>query len=427
MNAQELISIIKKEVVPATGCTEPVAIALNVAHAFQLVSGDVTSLHLNLSPNIYKNANAVGIPGTKHKGVKLAAALGVSIIDPTLDLTIFSTLSKKEVDSALNIIKNIPINLEIEYETPGVYIDTIIETSEGRGRAITSYRHDELILLQRDEEILLDKINGEKINQETSTLLRQYKLEELIEQIISTDPTEWLFLLEGINLNLDMARAGLEMDGGLEYGRKWRGAADKKFISNEITNKIPLYTAAASDARMAGIQLPVASSAGSGNQGLVAIIPISLAAEELNSSEEETARALAISHLVTMYIKEYTGRLSAVCGCGIAAGSGASAGLTYLIGGNLDDIIRAIKNMVSCLAGMICDGGKVGCALKLSTSAYMAWQIAILSKEGLDVPAGNGLVEPTIEATLENLGEISQVGMARVDKTIIDIMQKQEK
>ena len=195
-------------------------------------------------------------------------------------------------------------------------------------------------------------------------------------------------------------------------------------VGNELANSISCYTATACDARMSGVQLPVMSSAGSGNHGLVAIIPIAVAAKEFNSPKNELIRALAISHLVTLYIKVYTGRLSPICGCGVAAGAGSGAGLVYLLGGKKNDTIRTVKNIVSTLAGMICDGGKVGCALKLCVSASMAWQVALLSKEGVEVPSGNGIVVESLEETLANLGRISKEGMAEVDKTVISVLEK---
>jgi len=253
-------------------------------------------------------------------------------------------------------------------------------------------------------------------------ILTKYTLDKLIEKVLSLPSSSLEFLLEGIRLNIDMAKAGLTMEGGMSIGNSWKSLYDKGLLGADLNNEISCYTAAACDARMNGVQLPVMSCSGSGNHGLVATIPIARAAEKLKSSREEVINALAISHLVTIYIKEYTGRLSPVCGCGVAAGAGASAGLAFLLGGDMSDIDRAIVNIVSCLAGMICDGGKVGCALKLCASAGMAWQCALLAREGVGVPPGNGIVASNLQDTLKNLGRVSQEGMAQVDRSVISVM-----
>lgn len=424
MDPSEILNRLKEEVVQAMGCTEPVAIALTAAHAFKLVQGKVENIKLNVSCNIYKNAKAVGIPGTVHTGVEMAAALGVSISKPTYDLNILSSLTRADLESALQLQKKTPVEVEVLYDSPKVYIDVKINTDKGISRAITSGRHTSLVLLQRGEEILLDKRDQENICKE-SVGLTNHTLRELIEKVLSIPASSLEFLQKGIELNMAMAEAGLKMNRGMKIGSCWKSLTERGLLGTDLNNDISCYTAAACDARMDGVQLPVMSSAGSGNHGLVTIIPIARAAERLKVPHERVMQALAISHLVNIYIKEFTGRLSPICGCSVAAGAGASAGLTYLLGGGMEDIDKAIVNIISSLAGMICDGGKVGCALKLSASASMAWQGALLAREGIKVPAGNGIVAATLEETLRNLGKVSQEGMAQVDKSVILAMDSQ--
>lgn len=426
MDINLIINTLKDEVTPAIGCTEPVAVALAGANAFRLVEGRVKKIKLLVSSNVYKNAKAVGIPGCKETGVEMAAALGVSIMRPRLDLTIFNSLKEEEVKRAEELKRNIPINTEVGYDLPSVYIDIEVKTEVGCGKALISGKHTNLILLARNDQVLFDKRNFEAGSELTGGgELLKYPLEELIRACISIDPDKLDFLFNGVEMNLKTALKGLELEEGLKIGSMWEVLYEKKLLNNELTMEIARYTAAACDARMSGVKSSVMSSAGSGNQGLLAVIPIALVAREHKASKEEIIRALAVSHLVTLYIKEYIGRLSPLCGCSVAAGAGAGAGTVYLLGGKTKEIARVIKNIISALAGMICDGGKVGCALKLCTSATTAWCNSLLALEGLEVPSNNGILAADLQQTIYNLKRLSCEGMKEVDRVIISIQQEQ--
>lgn len=421
MSPEDIVSLLQEEVVPAIGCTEPVAISLTSAHAFNLIKGDVEKIKMKISSNVYKNAKAVGIPGTTHTGIEMALALGVCIEEPIYDLTILASLTEEDIQKALEIRDKVSMEIEVLYNSPKVYIDVEVSTTEGISKAIISHRHTNLVFLQRGKEIILDNRKEEKSNKNEKSIT-EYPLEELIKEVLTVPFSSLEFLLEGIDINMAMAKAGLGMEVGMNIGSSWRRLADKGLLGNDLNNDITCHTAAACDARMAGVSLPVMSSSGSGNNGLIAIIPIARVAERFNSPKEKVAQALAVSHLVNSYIKEYIGRLSPICGCGVAAGAGAAAGIAFLMGGDMKDINRAIINVLSSLAGMICDGGKVGCSLKLSASAGMAWQGAILAREGVEVPVGNGIVASDLQETLENLRRLSQEGMAQVDRSVISLM-----
>lgn len=421
MGPMDIVALLEKEVVPAIGCTEPVAIALASAHAFNLIKGEVKKINMKISSNVYKNAKAVGIPGTDHTGIEMALALGTSINEPVYDLTILAHLTKDDIHRALEVRDNIPMDMEVLYDCPKVYIDVEIITADGLSRAIISDRHTNLVFLQRNNQTLLDKRSKLKSDKQDESITK-YSLEKLISKVLTIPLSSLEFLLEGIDVNMAMAKAGMEMKVGMNIGSSWRRLADRGLLGNDLNNDITCHTAAACDARMAGVNLPVMSSSGSGNNGLIAIIPIARVAEKFDFPREEVAQALAISHLVNSYIKEYIGRLSPICGCGVAAGAGAAAGISFIMGGDMSDINRAIVNVLSSLAGMICDGGKVGCSLKLSASAGMAWQGAILASEGVEVPVGNGIVASDLQETLENLRKLSQEGMAHVDRSVISVM-----
>mgnify|MGYP000846284642 FL=1 len=421
MGPQDLVNLLKREVVPAIGCTEPVAIALTSAYAFNLIKGDIKNIKMKISSNVYKNAKAVGIPGTDHTGIEMALALGTTMKEPVYDLTILAHLTEEDTKKALEIRDSIPIDIEVLYNSPKVHIDVEVDTNNGMARAIISHKHTNLVYLQSNDKVILDKRSSEK-DDDTKQDITAYPLEELILQVLNIPFESLEFLLKGIDINMAMAKAGMEMKVGMNIGSSWKRLSQRGLLGDDLNNDITLHTAAACDARMAGVSLPVMSSSGSGNNGLIAIIPIARVAKRLNYPKEKVAQALAISHLVNTYIKGYIGRLSPICGCGVSAGAGAAAGITYLMEGDMGDINRAIINVLSSLAGMICDGGKVGCSLKLSASAGMAWQAAILASEGVKVPVGNGIVGSNIQETLENLRILSDKGMAEVDRSVISVM-----
>ncbi len=424
MKLEKILELIKTEVKPAMGCTEPVAIALLASHALSVLDNkDVRKIELELSANVYKNACRVGIPGTECTGVETAVALGVSAKKPVMDLTILSSLSEDDIDRALNLKANIPIELKIKQPAPDpVYIGINLIADKCFSKAITISDHANLVFLQNQDRVYVDKLEDLSQSISDSKKLSEHRLITLIETLLSAPFSKVEFLLEGLKMNMAVAEAGLQMDKGLKVGLASENLFKKELIGKDPLSQISVYTASACDARMSAVCLPVMSSAGSGNHGLVAIIPIAVAARILKKSEEKVAMALAISHLVTIYIKQFTGRLSPVCGCSVAAGAGASAGLVFLLGGNNENMKSAVNNMVSCFAGMVCDGGKVGCALKLSASAAMAWQFALLALEGSTVPPGNGIVGETIEHTLKNLGKLSCEGMAGVEDSILTML-----
>ncbi|HPU01846.1 MAG: serine dehydratase subunit alpha family protein [Firmicutes bacterium] len=425
MLPEKLLELLREEAAPVVGCTEPVAIALAAAHAYHVAPGDVSRLEVLVSPNVFKNAKAVGIPGTSHTGVDMAAALGVSISPPALDLNIFSSVKDADVKKALALLEKGLVHVDIDYDlTDSLYIEVRLATSSGEAEAIIQGRHTDLVYLKHNQRLLVDKRPEKRPANGPARLLRRHSIYELIDLVLALDPEALSFLKEGAEMNLRMAREGMGLKNGLGVGLNWKQLCSQGLTGKDLSNKIAYYTAAACDARMAGVQLPVLSIAGSGNHGLVATIPISLAARELGSPPRREVQALAISQLVTNYIKTYTGRLSPICGCGVAAGAGSGAGLVYLLQGSKEEMGGAIKNIISSLAGMICDGGKVGCALKLCTSAATAWQGALLARAGVTVPPGNGFIADSVEESLHNLGRICREGMAGVDRTIISILEQ---
>ena len=262
---------------------------------------------------------------------------------------------------------------------------------------------------------------------EIENIMDTITIKDLVENVEAMNFADIKFLLDGVKMNMDMAKYGLENKVGIGVGKGIKESIEEGLLGDGIMTKAMMLTAAASDARMGGAKLPVMSSNGSGNHGLTAILPIVAYTLKYPQDDEKLAKALAISHLVTGYIKNYTGRLSAVCGCGVAASTGASAGISWLMGGDMKHIYGAIENMIADLSGMICDGAKAGCALKLSSAASAAVQSAVIAKQGYTVPPLNGIVGEQVEQSIKNLGEVSDKGMKITDEIILNVMNDMNK
>ena len=428
-----LIDILKAEVKPAVGCTEPVAVALACAKAKELLGEEVVKNKILVSPNVYKNAMCVGIPGTDRLGLKIAVAMGLVGGKSEDGLTLLEGLNEEQVRESERYVDTTPISIEPLDTKEKVVIDVTLEGENNKSRVIIKTKHDNFVFIQQNDLVLLDQVDGYAEKAEVQTeekkenIMDNITIQEIVANIEDMDLEDIRFLLDGISMNMDMAKYGLENKIGIGVGRGIKESIEEGLLGDGIMTKAMLLTAAASDARMGGAKLPVMSSNGSGNHGLTAILPIVAYAQKYPQSDEKMAKALAISHLITAYVKNFTGRLSAVCGCGVAASTGASAGISWLMDGNINHIYGAIENMIADLSGMICDGAKAGCALKLSSAASAAVQSAVIAKQGYSVPALNGIVGTRVEESIQNLGRVSDKGMQITDEIILNVMNDMNK
>lgn len=340
---------------------------------------------------------------------------------------------EEQVKESEKYVDETPISIEPLETKEKVVIDVRLEGKNNTSRVIIKTKHDNFVFLQANDLVLLDEVDGfaEKAEVQTEekkeNIMDTITIQELIENVENMNLEDIKFLLDGISMNMDMAKYGLENEIGIGVGRGIKESIEEGLLGDGIMTEAMLLTAAASDARMGGAKLPVMSSNGSGNHGLTAILPIVAYSLKYPQSDEKMAKALAISHLVTAYVKNFTGRLSAVCGCGVAASTGASAGISWLMDGNINHIYGAIENMIADLSGMICDGAKAGCALKLSSAASAAVQSAVIAKQGYSVPALNGIVGTRVEQSIQNLGKVSDRGMQVTDEIILDVMNDMNK
>ena len=429
---KELIDILIAEVKPALGCTEPVAVALACAKAKELLGEEIVENRILVSPSIYKNGMCVGIPGTERLGLKIAVAMGFVGGHSENGLTVLETLDETQVRESEKYMDTTPIDIVPAQTKDKVFIEVDLRGKNNIAKVVIKEKHDNFIYLQRNHEILLDtgeynqEVDAKAADKNTGikkeTFMDTTNVKEIVKNVENMDLEDIKFLLDGVKMNLEIADYGLENKAGIGVGFGIKKAKEEGYMADDLMTEAMMLTAAASDARMAGIKMPVMSSNGSGNHGLTAILPIVAYSNKFPQNDEKLAKALAISHLVTGYIKNYTGRLSAVCGCGVAASTGAAAGISWLMDEDITHIKGAIENMIANLSGMICDGAKAGCALKLASAASAAVQSAIIAKQGFHVPPKNGIVGDKVEQSIRNLGKVSDEGMTVTDEVIIDVM-----
>lgn len=426
MNIEKMIiDTLKLEVTPAIGCTEPVAVALAAAKCSELLNTrELISLEVRVSPNIFKNGLAVGVPPTEEVGLDIAAALGFVAGDSNKGLQVLNGIDNSRILHAKQLLGHEKVKLSIEDTREKVYIQVTAYTPVGMAKAIIKEKHSNFVYLESQGEILMDiKDTIDQQGYETEVLY-SHSIKSIIRTIEEAPIEELTFLLEGLEMNERVAMTGINKKLGMAVGYTLHQSIQKGILSDDIINIAKMLTAAASDARMSGVSLPVMSSNGSGNNGLTAILPIVAFRRKFYVSEEATARALAMSHIINSYIKHYIGRLSALCGCAVAAGTGAGVAIAWLMGGTPQQIEGVIKNILGDISGMVCDGAKVGCAMKLSTSASAAIQAALLAINNQVIPVGNGIIAETVEDTIKNLKILSEEGMGRADEVIIKVMRQ---
>ncbi|AYD40323.1 serine dehydratase subunit alpha family protein [Clostridium fermenticellae] len=417
-NEKLLLDILHDQVVPALGCTEPTAVAYAVAKAKELLGEDIQKLDIYVDRNIMKNGKEVGIPGTNEKGIKVAAALALVIGKSEYKLEVLKEVTNESLNEALKLIDKNIINLKLKKDADGLYIEVIASGKNNTSRVIIKKTHLNIVLLEKNgKEISKDDCDT-KIENKASIRdrIREFKIADLKEFVdtVSLDKIE--FIDEGIIMNKRMAMDCFKYNLGIGIGNMFKSEKE------DIEHYAKAITSAASEARMSGHALPVMSSAGSGNHGLVAILPIAIIGENMNIDHEKIIRSVTLSHLVTIYVKSYTGSLSPVCGCGVAAGVGASAGITYLLGGTIEQIEGDIKNMVAGISGMICDGAKVGCSYKLAISVGAAIDAAKMAMKNIFIPDRDGILSESVENTIQNLARVSNEGMSATDDVILDVM-----
>ncbi|MBS5980232.1 L-serine ammonia-lyase, iron-sulfur-dependent, subunit alpha [Dysgonomonas sp. Marseille-Q5470] len=415
-----IISLIKKEVVPAIGCTEPIAVSLCVAKATEVLETVPEKIKVYLSANILKNAMGVGIPGTKMVGLPIAIALGALIGKSEYGLQVLKDLKPEDVDTGKKYIeeKRIEIGLKEDIDD-NLYIEVHCLKNDKEAVAIIKETHTHFSHISKNGEVIINECDSNHCEESKDEIKLSFS--KVYEFATTTPIDDIRFILQAAELNRTASKLSAQGSYGHNVAKTMTGALGKQIFGDSMLTHMMSYTAAACDARMDGAMIPVMSNSGSGNQGITATLPVLTYAEDTNCSEESLIRALILSHLTVVYIKQKLGRLSALCGC-VAAATGASCGITYLMGGDYNQITFAVKNMVGNITGMICDGAKPSCALKISSGVSTAVLSAIMAMEQKVVSSLEGIVDDDVDKTIENLTSIGAVGMQETDKLVLKIM-----
>ena len=415
----KIIGLINREVVPAIGCTEPAAVSLCVAKATELLGSVPEKISLMLSGNIIKNAMGVGIPGTGMIGLPIAVALGALVGKSEYGLEVLRDVTPEALEKGKLFIAEDRIKIGHHKNPPSnLHIEVDVEAAGHKARAVISGSHTNFIFYSTDDTVLFEKNSGDTAEDVADDVSLT---ESMVYEFAMTAPLDKIrFILEAGWMNRDAARLALKDNYGHGLGKVIRNQGIRLFGDTPVRHILSM-TSAACDARMGGAQVPVMSNSGSGNQGITATLPVVCYAEDIGASEEDLARALALSSLTSIYIKQSLGRLSALCGC-VVASTGASAGLVHLMGGGFEEVCAAIKNMVANLTGMICDGAKPACAMKITSGVSTALMSAMLAMNGKCVTSQEGIVCDDIDRTVHNLTSIGREAMTETDHLVLDIM-----
>lgn len=415
-----IIALIKREVVPAIGCTEPIAVALCVAKATEALGETPEKIEALLSANILKNAMGVGIPGTGMVGLPIAIALGALVGKSEYQLEVLRDSDSQWVEKGKQYIAENRIHIGLKDSiTEKLYIEVSVKSANHTATAIISGAHTHFIYVEKDGEVILDEktlSSSDEVGEEKELTLRE------VYEFATTTPLEQIeFINDARRLNENASQEALKGNYGHALGKTLSRPLGKGIMGDSIFSHILSATSNACDARMAGAMIPVMSNSGSGNQGIAATMPVVVFAEENHNTEEELTRALVLSHLTAIYIKQSLGRLSALCGC-VVASTGSSCGITYLMGGSYEQVAYSVKNMIANLAGMVCDGAKPSCALKVSSGVSTAVLSAMLAIQNHHVTSVEGLIEDDVDRCIHNLTRIGAKGMDETDKLVLDIM-----
>jgi len=415
--------VMKSEVFPALGCTEPIAVAYAAGIAAKEIEGELKEINIIVDPGVYKNGLAITVPNTGgERGNLIAGVLGALIKQPELKMEILKGVREDMISRAKALIRDKKAKVTYDKSKTDLYIAASVKSETDSARAVIENGHTNLVLLEKNDRTIFEKKRDEisSLDQEYKPILKKMRILELIDLAERLDDDDYAYIQRGIEMNLTISESGQKLR---KVGYYLSDLVKKGYLVDDVFSSSKILTASATDARMAGLNFPVMSSGGSGNQGIVATLVPYNVGKYFDIEEKKILQSIALSHLINSYIKCFTGDLSPLCGCSIAAGVGAAVAIVYQQRGrDMQKITLAVNNIVSDLGGMLCDGAKEGCALKVVSSTDSAIRSAYMALNNHGITEKEGFVGRTAEETILHLSKISEIGMAKVDDTMLRIM-----
>lgn len=426
LTKNELLELLHKDVVPALGCTEPVCVALCAATASAELTDPIVRIEVEVSPGLYKNGMSAGIPNCEHVGLQYAAALGAFLKNPNKRMELFEDITPDVLNEVDELCNNDGVIVQINSEESGIFSKCTVWTAAEQATCIIKNAHTNIVFLQKNNETILDCRGGQRLKQDDILVekLKAMTIAQMRNLVDTVSEDELLFLLDGVVMNETLAAYSKSNKIGVGLADSMRTGAGQKLLSNDIMSRIMVKVTSAAESRLDGCSMPTMSSSGAGTKGLVVILPVNEMADELQVSVLKCVRALALAHLVNRYINAQIGKLSPMCACVLASATAASVGMTYLLEGTNEELGYAVRNMTGTVTGMICDGGKVGCALKVASGSVAAFMSTMAAINEAPLRVSDGICAETPEDCIRNMARIGQEGMNRVDATILDIMRE---
>ena len=416
-----LLNIVKHDVVPALGCTEPISLALAAATAAKYLGKTPERIEAKVSPNLMKNGLGVAVPGTGMVGLPIAAAIGALGGNPDGGLEVLKHITPEQVSAAKTMLEQKLVSVDIHQTEHILYSESTLFANNDYVKVAIQDQHTNVILIEKNGEIIFQKVEDECANCDPYEVFKQISAREIFEFSNAVELEKIRFISQAAELNRALSDEGLRENYGLHIGRTLRKQVGSGLISDDLLSKIMIETTAASDARMGGATLPAMSNSGSGNQGIAATMPVVVVADYLKVSEEKRIRALFLSHLMAIYIHSKLPKLSALCAV-TTASMGSCAGIAYLLTGKFETASMGICSMIGDISGIICDGAANSCAMKVSTSVASGYKSVLMAMDETHVTGNEGIVEHDLDRTIDNLCAIASKSMQHIDTQVIEIM-----
>ena len=425
MTKEQLLELLKKDVVPALGCTEPVCVALCAAKAATLLEKTPATITVEVNPGIYKNAMSAGIPGCTKVGIPWAAAIGANLKNPEKGLQLLEDITPEILTAAEALIDGKAVTVTPKNDEQSIYVKCTLRADDEQVVCITRNAHTNIVFLSRNGEILLNTApqssggSGDPL----VDALQEMTIAGIRQLVCEATEEELAFLQNGIEMNETLAAYSEANPIGIGLAEVLRSPASGNLLGSSLVNKITYAVTSAAESRLDGCPFPTMSSSGAGTKGLVVILPISETAKAIGADRLATLRAIALGHLVNRYINAYVGKLSPMCSCVMCSSTAAACGIAFLLGANDEQIGFSIRNMTGTVTGMICDGGKVGCALKVATGSFAALSSALHAVNGVALRVTDGICAETPEQCICNMASIGLNGMKDADQEILRLMK----